>query len=207
MWKPVMRCWNKLRSRGGDPPRVAHVALADLALGCAYTLLVLVSLTWHDSWVGLAMNRWEQFTDGAIERILFFLPDPRSSLPSDVASRVMTYRHLMVACSIITVLCISSSRHYWIVWSRSFNANMRKLGIPATRFPKMIRTVHSVVVMGLTAAGFLLLLAEPRSEIAVRLLYGNIWTFFRAPILLAVVCYFACHLAMLRPLLPGDEDD
>jgi hypothetical protein len=200
MWKPVVKFW--MRSWRGDPPRIAHVAFADLALGSAYTLLVLVALTWRDSWVGLAMDQWEQLTVGAIERLFFFLPDPRSSLPPDIAARVLIYRHVMVACSIITVLCIAMSRQYWIVWSRGFIANLRRLGPPATRFPKMIATVHIFVVMGLAATIYLLLLAEPRNDVAVQFLYGHYWTFFRAPVLLAVICYFACHLAMLRPLLP-----
>ena len=207
MRKPVVSCWNALRSRGGDPPRIADIAFADLVIGCAYTLLMLVSLAWHDSWLGLAMERWVQFTDGAVEGVLFFLPDPRSSQSPDLVSKVLAYRHLTVACAIVTIACVMITRRYWPAWSRSFFAGLRSSDTPAPRYTDIILTAHHRAVIGVLAAIFLLLLAEPRSEVSAQLLYGNSWVFFRAPLLLALICFLACHAAMLRLLLPAQDDE
>ena len=148
-----------------------------------------------------------QFTGGTVESVLFFLPDPRSSQPPDMVSRVLAYRHLMVACAIVTLSCMTIARRYWPAWSRSFFARLRRSGTPAPRYPDIILTAHHRAVIGVVAAIFLLLLTEPRSENAVQLLYGNTWAFFRAPLLLALICFFACHVAMLRPLLPAQRDE
>ena len=207
MRKPVMRCWNALRSRGGDPPTIADIALADLVIGCAYTLLVLVSLLWRDSWLGLAMDRWMQFTHGAVESALFFLPDPRSSQAPDMVSRILAYRHLMVSCAIVTFACTTITRRYWPAWSRSFFARLRSTGTPAPRYTDVILIAYHRAVIGMAGVIFLLLLAEPRSENAAQFLYGNSWAFFRAPLLLALICFLACHAAMLRLLLPAQNDE
>ena len=207
MRKPVVRSRNALRSRGGDPPSIADAALTDLVIGCAYTLLVAMSLARHDSWLGLATGRWVQFTDGIVESVLLFLPDPRSSLPPNMVSRVLAYRHLMVACAIVTVACISISRRYWPAWSRCFYARLRSSGSPAPRYTDIILTAHHRAVIGMAAAIFLLLLAEPRRELSSQLLYGNSWAFFRAPLLLSLICFLTCHAAVLRSLLPARRDE
>ena len=165
MWKPVVRCWNAQRSRGGDPPRIAHVALVDLAVGCAYTFLMLISLSWHDSELGLAMGRWIAFTDSGVEFVLFLLPDPRASLPPDMAYRVSVYRHLLVACGIATLVCTSLSRRHWPAWSRRFITTLRGSDAPAHCHPDMILAARRTVALGM-AAIFLLLLIEPRSDSA-----------------------------------------
>lgn len=207
MWKPVVRCWNAQRSRGGDPPRIADVALVDLAVGCAYTFLMLISLSWHDSELGLAIDRWIAFTNSGVELVLFFLPDLSSSLPPDMAYRVLVYRHLLVACGIATLVCTSISRRHWPAWSRRFIATLRGSDTPAHCHPGMILAAHRTAAIGIVAATFLLLLAEPRTDDATRLLYGNSWAIFRAPLLLALICYFACHAAMLWSLLAAQTDE
>ena len=206
MWKPVVRCWNAQRSRGGESPRIAHVALVDLAVGCAYTFLMLISLAWHDSELGLAMGRWIAFTDSRVEFVLFFLPDLSSSLPPNMAYRVLVYRHLLVACGIATLVCTSFSRRYWPAWSRRCIATLRGSDAPAHCHPDMILAARRTVVVGM-AAILLLLFTEPRSDTATSLLCGNSWAFFRAPLLLALTCYFACHAAILWSLSAAQNDE
>lgn len=207
MRKPVGTCWNALCSRGGDPPRIAVVAIADLVVGCAYTLLVVMSLAWQDSWLGLMMERWVQFTGGIVKSALFFLPDPRSSQPPAMAHRISAYRHLMVACAILTFSCTMIARRYRLAWARSFFARLRSSGTPAPRYTDIILTAHHRAVIGMAGVSFLLLFAEPRSEFSAQLFYGNSWAFFRAPFLLALICFLACHVAMLRSLLPAHGDE
>ena len=119
MWKPVVRCLDAFRSRSG-PPSIAHFAIADLAIGCAYTFIVLLSLLGHEGWPGQAMRRWLQVTDGAIAALLFFLPAAGSPLPSDELSGVLVYRHLLVACAISTLACVWISRRHWPAWTNRF---------------------------------------------------------------------------------------
>ena len=205
MWKPVVRCWNAQCSRDGDHPRIAHVALADLAVGCAYIFLMLISLSWHDSELGLAMGRWIAFTDSGVEFVLFLLPDPRASLPPDMAYKVSVYRHLLVACGIATLVCTSLSRRHWPAWSRASSPHCAAPTLLHCH-PDMILAARRTVALGM-AAIFLLLLIEPRSDSATRLLYGNSWAFLRAPLLLALTCYFACHAAILWSLSAAQNDE
>ena len=206
MWKPVVRCLDAFRSRSG-PPSIAHFAIADLAIGCAYTFIVLLSLLGHEGWPGQAMRRWLQVTDGAITALLFFLPAAGSPPPSDELSGVLVYRHLLVACAISTFACVWISRRHWPAWTNRFLVRLSPAGTPASRRSDQVLTAHRIVVLGIAAAVLLLLFAEPRSAGAVNLLHGNGWALFRAPILLAVVCFLACHAAMLAPLLPARDDD
>jgi hypothetical protein len=205
MMKPTAQeCVNWPR---GDPPSIRFVALVDLAVGCTYTLLVVMSLAWTDSWLGLAVGRWLRFTDGGVAALLFFLPDPKSSVRSDLILNVTAYRHVLVVCALIAIACTWASRHRWPAEGWRLARILQLSGTPAHNFPDNLRTAYRTAIIGLVAITYLLLLAEPRGDTAALFLYGNFLAFFRAPILLAAICYLACHAVALKPFLPDRDEE
>ena len=182
---------------------IAQVSLGDLALGCVYTLLPIASLAFPDSFFGAAVCHWMQSMDSGVEALLFFLPDPKLTAPADMVDKVVAYRSTLTACAIISIACILRSRRHWRAWSLDLYRKMRGNGPPVTAFPDDVLATYRKALIGLVATLFLLLLGEPRDDAAIRFLYGNVWAFFRAPLLLTLCCFFTYHAAAFRPWLPS----
>jgi hypothetical protein len=180
---------------------IAQVAFADCAVGCAYTMLMIAALTYRETIWGAAMVHWIQTMDRGVEALLFFLPDPKLLAPSDLVDRVVAYRNTLVACAIISLACFLHSRRHWRAWTRDINLKMRTAGISPAARPEYILTAYRTAIIGVVATAFLLLLGEPRDDRVIDVLYGNDWTFFRAPLLLTLGGFFASHAAVLRRLL------
>jgi len=205
MTKPApQECANRTSSAS---PSIRRVALLSLAVGCAYTLLVAVALAWTDSWLGMAVGQWVRFTDSGVAALLFFLPDPKSTVRSELILNVTTYRHVLVVCVLITIACALASRRRWTSEGWRLVRNLRLSETPSCHFPNKPYTVYRTAIIGSAAITYLLLLAEPRGDTAMLLLYGNLLAFLRAPILLAAICYLACHAIALRPFLPERDEE
>jgi len=187
----------------GTSPTIARVSLGDLALGCVYTLLPIASLAFPNSFIGGAVCHWMQSMDGGVEALLFFLPDPKLAAPANMVDKVVAYRNTLVCCLIISTTCIVRSRRHWGAWSLDLSRQMSGKGPPLTALPDDALAAYRKALIGMVATLFLLLLGEPRDDAAIQFLYGNVWTFLRAPLLLTLCCFFTYHAAAFRPWLPS----
>ena len=192
--------------RGGRPS-IRQVAMADLAVGCAYTLLVIASQDWPQSRLGIVLCHWLRFTARGVATLLFFLPKPMRPLSEDLITRVELYRHVVVVCALICAACILASRSQWAVWRRDFSRRTQLLHLSFDRRRERAVAGYRAAMIGIVAICYLLLLGEPRSPSAFEFLYGNWMLFFRAPLQCAVICYLACHAVALRSLLPERDEE
>lgn len=199
MWSPSPRVWF-YESHGDAAPRILAVALTDFLVCCAYTALTTTAAASSSSLVGAMMVEWIGLTHGATASILFFLPESYPSVNKTIADGIATYRHVVVACSAITLACINLSKRYWPAWSREFLLRSHVARTGTALFQDPVADGYHMSVLGLAATVFLLLLAEPRDPSTIEFLYSHVWTNIRVPILLAIATYFACHVLMLRLL-------
>ncbi len=186
---------------------IAQVAIADCAVGCAYTVLTIVALAYPETAWGAAMMHLFQTMDRWVEALLFFLPDPSLSAPSDLVDRVVVYRNTLVACAIISVACFSQSRRHWSAWTQTIFQKARTAGITVSSRSEYFLTAYRTTVIGSVATMFLLLMGEFSLGHGIRFLYESNWTFFRAPMFLTLSCFFANNAAILRPLLTPQSTD
>lgn len=142
----------------GASPSIRRVALLSLAVGCAYTLLVAVSLTWTDSWLGMAVGQWMRFTDSGVAALLFFLPDPQSTVRSELIVNVTTYRHVLIVCVLVTIASALALRRHWTSEGRRLVRILRFAETPSRHFPNKLYTVYCTAIIGSAAITYLLLL-------------------------------------------------
>jgi hypothetical protein len=206
MSKPVVRHREIVRS-GREPPVISQFVFADLAIGCAYTLLTIAAVERPNDTLGSLMRQWIEFNAGAVQAILFFLPEPQSTTSFGLADRIASYRHALVACTLFMVTSVLASRRHWPQWANQFVIRLRATGMPTDRVPDAALLGYRTMIIGIVAVMFLLLFAEPRGDGAMGFLYGNSGSFFRAPALTAIAGAFACHAAALRSCLPIDLED
>ena len=206
MRKPFAWRWYPFRT-GSGPPGISVFALMDLILGCAYTLLTITSLQRQGGVVASVMSHWVRFMDAGVEATLFFSPAPRMIADPDFVTAVMVYRHALVGSIVLTIACLSASQSYWPMWSRNYWIRLGASGVAAHKLREVILVAYRVELIGIAGMLFLLLFCEPQDKWAVDFIYGNGWAFFRAPLLLALICGLACHAVMLRPLIPTPADE
>lgn len=185
-------------------PGIAHIVLVNFLISVLYTALTVASIERPDGVIGTAMRTWRDLTRGLFDALLFFLPSPTSATDPGLALRVSGYRHVMVVCMFLTLWSVFASRPYWPHWAEQLKKRVRS--VPTALPPTRAFFVHAYrrVIVGSAAAAMLLLFGEPRNDTAVAFLYGNSWTFFRAPLLSTIACALACHAAALRSCVPDD---
>lgn len=188
-------------------PSVVEFAVLDLILVGTYTLIILVGMAFADNLFGRLVSSWVELMDAPVSSVLIFLPAENSSVTRGIADGLKIYRHSVVMSSLITIACIDLSKKYWSAWSRDFLQRLRSKQTPAIEYSVRVRATYRYSIMGIIATIFLLLLAEPRDAATMNILYGHRWTMLRSPLLLSLACFFACHVLMLRRLLPSDEAD
>lgn len=188
-------------------PAIVWVGLIDLAGGCAYTLMIVVGLAFRETAFGGLVSSWIEITRDMVPSALSFLPAENSDGPVETVAANVAYRHAVVACGCWTALLIGQTRHLWSAWSRRFMSKLRGSGIPPHKWSGCIVGAYRSSMLGLCAAGFLLLFAGATSDALNGYLNENAWTLLRAPVLLAICCYFICSALMLRPLQPSDWPD
>lgn len=199
-----MLSWFKWR---GYAPSIWEFALLDLFITSAYTLIALGGVALGNSTLGMLVSAWVELMDAPVSSVLFFLPAESPGMPRNLADGLRIYRHSVVMCSAITIACIIISEKFWPAWSQQFLRRLRRKQSSATQYSAQIATTFRYSVIGIASAVFLLLLAEPRDAASVDFLYGHRWATLRAPLLLGLACYFACHTLMLRRLLPPQHAD
>ena len=71
--------------------------------GLDYTVLVIFAAERPESFLGAIIQRWVAFTGRLVDLALLFAPSPDPSANSVLEVRIADYRHLLVACALITL--------------------------------------------------------------------------------------------------------
>jgi hypothetical protein len=196
MSKPARRVPD-IGSSGRAQPGIRQVVLVNALAGLAYTVLVIFAAERPESFLGAIIQRWVAFTGRLVDLALLFAPSPDPSANSVLEVRIADYRHLLVACALITIWSVLSSRMYWPHWARHLSA---RLGAePGVRRPAnfLLVSAYRTTILGIIAVALVMLFGEPRGERATTFLYTSDWFFLRAPALTTIACVFACRAAAL----------
>ena len=178
---------------GRDQPGIPDVVGASALSGLAYTALIIAAAQRPEDLLGKIVQTWVAFTERFVELALFLAPSPNTSADPVLLDRITAYRHLVVACSLIAVWIVLSTRTYWPYWAERLRA---RLGVGTNSAPRArARVAYRTTVLGIVAVAFLMLFGEPKGARATTLLYASDWAFLRAPILGAVRVACAAMLA------------
>jgi hypothetical protein len=184
-----------------DQPGIPHVVGASALSGLAYTALIIAAAQRPDGPFGKIVQTWVAFTERFVELALFLAPSPNTSADPVLLDRITAYRHLIVACSLIAVGIVLSTRTHWPYWAERLRARLgvaNKLSRPAEL---VLVSAYRTTILGIIAVALLMLFGEPKGARATTLLYATDWAFLRAPILGAVACCLCCHAGALRHCL------
>lgn len=192
---------SRMAGSGRDQPGIPHVVGASALSGLAYTALIIAAAQRPEDLLGKIVQTWVAFTERFVELALFLAPSPNTSADPVLVDRITAYRHLVVACSLIAVWIVLSTRTYWPYWAERLRARLgvaNELSRPAKL---VLVSAYRTTVLGIVAVAFLMLFGEPKGARATTLLYASDWAFLRAPILGAVACCLCCHAGALRHCL------
>jgi hypothetical protein len=178
------------------------VVLVNTALCTAYTVFTIAALERPDSLLGNLMQSWFDLSEDLFSTFFFFMQEPASLTNPRLASRISEYRHALLVCVFLTLWSVLASRPHWPVWANQLKRKLDTVRAPRRDSSEFFGHAYRMMIIGLVAVAALMLIGEPRSEAAIAILYGNSWTFLRAPILTAVACALACHAAALRSSIP-----
>ena len=192
----------RLHDREQYSPSILQVVLMNTALSTAYTVLTIARIERPNSLLGNLMQSWLDLSENLFSTFFFFMPEPASLTNPRLASRVSEYRHALLMCVFLTLWSVLASRPHWPLWSDQLKRKLNSVRGTARGSSEFLGHAYRMMVIGLVAVAALMLVGEPRSEAAVAILYGNSWTFLRAPVLTAVACALACHAAALRSSVP-----
>ena len=192
---------SRMAGSGRDQPGIPHVVGASALSGLAYTALIIAAAQRPEDLLGKIVQTWVAFTERFVELALFLAPSPNTSADPVLVDRITAYRHLVVACSLIAVWIVLSTRTYWPYWAERLRARLgvaNELSRPAKL---VLVSAYRTTVLGIVAVAFLMLFGEPKGARATALLYASDWAFLRAPILGAIACCLCCHAGALRHCL------
>jgi len=182
---------------GRDQPEIFHVVSASALSGLAYTAVILAAAQRPESLLGSCVRTWVAFTGRLVEVVLFLAPPPNASTDSALLEKIAAYRHLLVACSLIAIWAVFSSRPYWPRWAERLREKLG--GTSGHRRPAKLVLVASyrTTILGIVAVALLMLFGEPRSGGATTFLYATDLTLLRAPLFAAVACGLGCRAGAL----------
>jgi hypothetical protein len=186
---------------GRDQPGIPQVVGASALFGLAYTALIIAAAQRPDDLLGRIVQTWVAFTERFVELALFLVPSPNTSADPVLLDRIIAYRHLLVACSLIAVGIVLSTRTYWPYWAERLRARLGVANQLSLTTKVVLVSAYRTTVLGIVAVALLMLFGEPKGERATTLLYTSDWAFLRAPILGAVGCCLCCHAGALRHCL------
>ncbi len=184
-----------------DQLEMSHVVAASAFSGLAYTVLIIAAAKLPESLLGKMMQTWIAFTERLVEVALFLTPSPYASADPMLLGRITAYRHLVVACSLITIWIVLSSRTYWPHWAQRLRARVGVANGPGRPAQRVLVSAYRKTILGIVAVAFLMLFDEPNGASGTTILHTSDWALLRAPVLGAVACSLCCHAGALRHCL------
>lgn len=186
---------------GRDQPERSHVVAASALSGLAYTLLIIAATKRPESLLGKIMQTWIAFTERLVDVALFLRPSPYASPDALLLGNIAAYRHLVVACSLLTIWTVLLSRTYWPHWAERLKTRLGAANGPGRPAKHVLVSAYRRTILGIIAVALLMLFDEPNGARGTTVLYTSEWAFLRAPVLGAVACSLCCQAGALRHCL------
>jgi hypothetical protein len=185
-----------LESDGESEMRMKSAVESQFLFTATYAAL-LVAYADHDHDL-LGLGRWIDSTIGAVDSLLFFLPQPQALTLVEAI-----YRHVLVVGIILTAGWLWLCRNDFASWARDIIEKYSALNHGDTPSQKYLREAHGITTLGAVGTAYLLLFD------GVQITSG--WlpeklTVFRAPLLTTTAFFLICHALALRKLFTETTD-
>ena len=185
------------RERDGESEmRMKSAVESQFLFTTTYAALLVAYADLNNDFLGL--GRWLDSTTGAVDSLLFFLPQPQALTLAEGI-----YRHVLVVGIILTIGWLWWCRAYFASWAKDINKKYTALNHGNTPSQKYLREAHGITTLGAVGTAYLLLFD------GVQITSG--WlpeklTVFRAPLLTTTAFFLICHALALRKLFTETTD-
>jgi hypothetical protein len=161
-----------------------------------YAALLVAYADPNNDFFGL--GRWLDSSTGAVDSLLFFLPQPQALTLAEGI-----YRHVMVVGIILTTAWLWLCRKDFASWASDILERYSALNHGERPSQKYLREAHGIATLGAVGTSYLLLFDGIQ--------FASGWLpekldVFRGPLLTTTAFFFICHALALRQLFTGTTD-